>query len=209
MLLDGKACHPATFAHTNLLTILRYLNCCQTLYSITTDLGLVFPALFISGTHKVAGLNLTVGRSRDQVLQRAKNTFVPSSSTSSIISRSSSSVGFCPSDLMTVPSSDDEIDPPPSLSNKMNASLSSEMKYAKSKTQVRSTMWARDITKSSMSDLELTRFPGSCRSKHREVPSFWKLQIWGAFFWAYSGIGIVGISQTIVRSRATLIPEWL
>ena len=30
-----------------------------------------------------------------------------------------------------------------------------------------------------------------------------------AFFWAYSGIGIVGISQTIVRSRATLIPEWL
>ena len=135
MLLDGKACHPATFAHTNLLTILRYLNCCQTLYSITTDLGLVFPALFISGTHKVAGLNLTVGRSRDQVLQRAKITFVPSSSTSSIISRSSSSVGFCPSDLMTVPSSDDEIDPPPSLSNKMNASLSSEMKYTKSKTR--------------------------------------------------------------------------
>ena len=31
----------------------------------------------------------------------------------------------------------------------------------------------------------------------------------GAFFWAYSGIGIVGISQTIVHSRATLIPEWL
>ena len=31
----------------------------------------------------------------------------------------------------------------------------------------------------------------------------------GVFFWAYSGIGIVGISQTIVRSRATLIPEWL
>ena len=28
-------------------------------------------------------------------------------------------------------------------------------------------------------------------------------QVWGAFFWAYSGIGIVGISQTIVRSRAT------
>ena len=32
---------------------------------------------------------------------------------------------------------------------------------------------------------------------------------WGVFFWAYSGIGIVGISQTVVRSRATLIPEWL
>ena len=31
----------------------------------------------------------------------------------------------------------------------------------------------------------------------------------GAFFWSYSGIGIVGTSQTIVRSRATLIPEWL
>ena len=29
------------------------------------------------------------------------------------------------------------------------------------------------------------------------------------FFWAYSGIGTVGISQTIVRSQATLIPEWL
>ena len=31
----------------------------------------------------------------------------------------------------------------------------------------------------------------------------------GAFFWVYSGIGIVGISQTIVHSQATLIPEWL
>ena len=30
-----------------------------------------------------------------------------------------------------------------------------------------------------------------------------------SFFWVYSRIGIVGISQTIVRSRATLIPEWL
>ena len=34
-------------------------------------------------------------------------------------------------------------------------------------------------------------------------------QIKGAFFWAYSGIGIVGINQTIVRSLATLIPDWL
>ena len=31
----------------------------------------------------------------------------------------------------------------------------------------------------------------------------------GAFFWAYSGIGTVGISQTIARAGATLIPEWL
>ena len=31
----------------------------------------------------------------------------------------------------------------------------------------------------------------------------------GTFFWAYSGIGIVGIKQTIVCSQATLIPEWL
>ena len=31
----------------------------------------------------------------------------------------------------------------------------------------------------------------------------------GAFFWAYSAIGIVGLSQIIVHSRATLIPEWL
>ena len=29
----------------------------------------------------------------------------------------------------------------------------------------------------------------------------------GAFFWAYSGIGIAGISQAIVRSQATLIPQ--
>ena len=34
---------------------------------------LVFPALFISGTHKVPGLKFKGGyRSRDQVLQRAK-----------------------------------------------------------------------------------------------------------------------------------------
>ena len=31
----------------------------------------------------------------------------------------------------------------------------------------------------------------------------------GMFFWGYSGIGVVGIHQTIVRSRVTLIPEWL
>ena len=43
-----------------------------------------------------------------------------------------------------------------------------------------------------------------------KLASFY-LHLWfkGAFFWAYSGIGIVGISQTIVCSRATLIPECL
>ena len=57
----------------------------------------------------------------------------PSSSTSAIISFNSSSVGFCPSDLMTEPSSDDEIDPPPSLSNKVNASRSSNNDQGKKK----------------------------------------------------------------------------
>ena len=33
----------------------------------TWQFYLVFPALFISGTHKVLGLKLRVGRSRDQV----------------------------------------------------------------------------------------------------------------------------------------------
>ena len=32
---------------------------------------------------------------------------------------------------------------------------------------------------------------------------------WDAFLEAYSGIGKVGINQTIVRSPATPIPEWL
>ena len=32
---------------------------------------LIFPALFSSGTHKLPGLNLRVGRSCDQVLQRS------------------------------------------------------------------------------------------------------------------------------------------
>ena len=44
----------------------RYLNCCQILYSNATDLKLgsfylVFPALFISGTHNVSGLNCNGG----------------------------------------------------------------------------------------------------------------------------------------------------
>ena len=54
----------------------QYLNCCQVLYSNATDFKrgsstYCFPALFISGTHKVPVLNLRVGRSLDQVLQRA------------------------------------------------------------------------------------------------------------------------------------------
>ena len=53
-----------------------FLYCCQILYSNSTDLKLgsfylFLPALFISGIHKVPGLSLRVGRSRDQVLQRA------------------------------------------------------------------------------------------------------------------------------------------
>ena len=41
------------------------------------------------------------------------------------------------------------------------------------------------------------------------VPVFLRRHTKGTFFWAYSGIGLVRISQTIVPSRATLIPEWL
>lgn len=49
----------------------------------------------------------------------------PSASTSFIISCSSDSVGFCPSDLITVPNSLVVIVPSPSLSNKEKASLNS------------------------------------------------------------------------------------
>ena len=55
-------------------------------------------------------------------------TYLPSASTSFIISRNSASVGFCPSDLMTVPSSLVVIVPSPSLSNRLKASLNSEKK---------------------------------------------------------------------------------
>lgn len=51
---------------------------------------------------------------------------VPSASTSLIISWSSASVGFWPSDLMTVPSSFVVMVPSPSLSNREKASLNSE-----------------------------------------------------------------------------------
>ena len=51
---------------------------------------------------------------------------LPSTSTSLIISMSSASVGFCPRDLITMPSSLVEIDPFPSLSNSWNASLNSK-----------------------------------------------------------------------------------
>ena len=50
---------------------------------------------------------------------------IPSASTSLIMSCSSASVGFWPSDLMTVPSSLVVMVPSPSLSNKENASLNS------------------------------------------------------------------------------------
>ena len=55
----------------------------------------------------------------------AKFAFIPSASTSLIISCNSASVGFCPSDLMTVPSSLVVIVPSPSLSNRLKASLNS------------------------------------------------------------------------------------
>ena len=50
---------------------------------------------------------------------------IPSASTSLIISWSSASVGFCPRDRITVPSSFVVIVPSPSLSNSENASLNS------------------------------------------------------------------------------------
>ena len=52
---------------------------------------------------------------------------LPSSSTSLIISYNSISVGFYPKDLITVPSSSVVITPSPSLSNKENASLNSDI----------------------------------------------------------------------------------
>lgn len=51
--------------------------------------------------------------------------YIPSASTSFIISCSSASVGFWPRDLMTVPNSLVVIVPSPSLSNNENASLNS------------------------------------------------------------------------------------
>jgi len=53
----------------------------------------------------------------------------PSASTSLIMSCSSASVGFWPSDLITVPSSFVVMVPSPSLSNSRNASLNSEKNY--------------------------------------------------------------------------------
>ncbi|CAL4061248.1 unnamed protein product, partial [Meganyctiphanes norvegica] len=50
---------------------------------------------------------------------------LPSASTSLIMSCNSASVGFCPSDLMTVPNSLVVMVPSPSLSNKEKASLNS------------------------------------------------------------------------------------
>ena len=57
--------------------------------------------------------------------QKNKNISSPSASTSLIMSWSSASVGFCPSERMTVPSSLVVMVPSPSLSNSENASLNS------------------------------------------------------------------------------------
>ena len=54
--------------------------------------------------------------------------FLPSASTSLIMSCSSTSVGFCPSDRMTVPNSFVVMVPSPSLSNSEKASLNSEFR---------------------------------------------------------------------------------
>ena len=70
-----KACHPATFSHTNPLKFpFQYLNCCQILYSNATDLELGSSTYFFMLYSflvftKCQVLNLRVGRSRDQVLQ--------------------------------------------------------------------------------------------------------------------------------------------
>ncbi len=56
--------------------------------------------------------------------------YPPSMSTSWIISSSSSSVGFWPRDLITVPSSAVSIVPSPSRSNRWNASLNSAFRKA-------------------------------------------------------------------------------
>lgn len=50
---------------------------------------------------------------------------IPSTSTSLIMSFNSGSVGLQPSDLITVPNSELDIFPSPSLSNKLKASLNS------------------------------------------------------------------------------------
>ena len=54
---------------------------------------------------------------------------LPSSSTSAIISRSSSSDGSCPSCLITVPSSSQFTVPSPSLSNRRNVSRRSTTQW--------------------------------------------------------------------------------
>uniref|UniRef100_A0A915CJL1 Uncharacterized protein n=1 Tax=Parascaris univalens TaxID=6257 RepID=A0A915CJL1_PARUN len=51
---------------------------------------------------------------------------LPSASTSLIMSCNSASVGFCPSERITVPNSFVVIVPSPSLSNNENASLNSK-----------------------------------------------------------------------------------
>ena len=56
---------------------------------------------------------------------------LPSASTSFIMSCSSASVGFCPSERMTVPNSLVVMEPSPSLSKRENASLNSKQNTSK------------------------------------------------------------------------------
>ena len=79
----NKLCYPATFSHTNPLTIFLIFKLLpnfifQCYRSQMLQFYLFFPALFISGIHKVPGLKFKGGyRSRDQVLQRAKLLLTP------------------------------------------------------------------------------------------------------------------------------------
>ena len=77
--------------------------------------------------YKLFSLNERVlsGRCRTNRISDNEQLHIPSASTSLIISWSSASVGFCPRDLITVPSSFVVIVPSPSLSNSENASLNS------------------------------------------------------------------------------------
>ena len=75
-----------------------------------------FPFSAVSGRRK---------RERGGSEKKKQKFNTPSASTSLIMSCSSASVGFCPSDLITVPSSLVVMVPSPSLSNSENASLNS------------------------------------------------------------------------------------
>ena len=73
----GKSCWMArTFFPYKSSYHFRYLYCFQCYRPQTWQFYLVFPALFISGTHKVPGLKFNSGRSRDQVLQRDRKPMI-------------------------------------------------------------------------------------------------------------------------------------